>query len=661
MRHIVVFLTVLLLSSMTFAIGDVHNAATHYNRAFEHLHRLTENERILLSYPENPTAPPSPEMREALRKMQPALHHVREASRRPYADFPLDFNEGWFLRLPPLHDMRTLLSVTYADVRMRVHDGETTMAAKRLATAYRTLPHLSDSGVIIASVVNQAGFHLLDDATQFLIDQGALNAADALTVFHAVDEFAAQTDPFNHIEAILGDSELNYITARNFLESGEHDIRELFGDSIDPEGVDQWHNLTEERLDNHIAAHDVFIEDMTAAFAMDDPEAAAAEVARLQEAFLESDNLFAHLAPSYTTYHERKIRAEAALAARVQSLRELVDGDVEPLERANAAMWYLRAVAALESLEPEQLETLRAADLDWHEPLPDELVSLLETHQPIVELFHDGSRIRRCDFTFTRRHRPHPFMPSYAPGMRDGLRLLCADAVRLMRADQPEDAAERLATAYRVIAHLAGDDQIVSALTSHVSYRHVHNLIELALDTELFDQSQLESLYVAFDRIALADPFGYTNAIALARSRLIDQFHNRRPLRDEFADQVEPWSRVVQEADGDRLLGLLLMSEMIDPPNLPMQLHDHLVSLDDVMPHAGVETLYGQIEALAELIAEGDIEAAREAVQAVADVDRRRGEARSDLRRGLMMFQVNLGSTPRPRDDAVADSGEADE
>lgn len=660
MRHFIMFLAVVLLGSVTDAAGDAHNAATHYNRAFEHLNRLSENERILLSYPENPTAPPSPEMREALRKMQPALHHVREASKRPYADFPLDFSEGWFLRLPPLHDMRTLLSVTYADVRMRVHDGETTMAAERLATAYRTLPHLSDSGVIIASVVNQAGFHLLDDATQFLIDQGALNAADALTVFHAVDEFAAQSDPFNHIEAILGDSELNYITARNFLESGD-DIRELFGDSIDPEGVDQWLNLTEEQLDIHIAVHDVFIEDMTAAFAMDDPEAAAAEVARLQEAFLESDNLFAHLAPSYTRYHERKIRAEAALAARVQSLRELVDGDVEPLERANAAMWYLRAAATLESLEQEQLEALRTAELDWHEPLPDELVSLLETYQPIVELLRDGSHIRRCDFTFTRRHRPHPFMPSYAPGMRDGLRLLCADAVRLMRADQPEDAAERLATAYRVIAHLAGDDQIVSALTSHVSYRHVHSLIELAIDGQLFDQAQLKSLYVAFDRIALADPFGYTNTIALARSRLIDQFHSRRPLRDAFAEQVQPWRSVVEEADGDRLLGLLLMSEMIDPPNLPMQPHEHLVSLDDVMPHAGVETLYGQVEALAELVAEGDIEAAREATQAVADVDRRRGEARSDLRRGLMMFQTNLDSTQRPRDGAVADAGESDE
>lgn len=639
---------VFLITAAAAAQFDSRNAATHYQRAFERMPALSEHEWMLMMTYDPNAGPPTGELRAALARVQPAFMHFREASLRTYADFHSDRSDGFFMTLSHLGHMRTLLRYSRVDVLVRLYDGDTAGAADRLAMAYRSLPHFSEDGTFISAPVTQSVFALTDQLTQEVIDRGGLNAADAAKVLHAVETFGSQPDPFNYIESIMGDRELLHITAERLLGADEDAVRKhVYLDEEDPAAgdalVERWMNLDEAELQANLATYDACVGGVVEAYAMDDSEAAAAQITRLMEEYRESEHnlmLTSGYVLAFDRYHEIKLEGEARLAARLESLRELVTGEVEPMELANAAVWYLRGVVMLGELEQEELEALRLVETDWSAQLPDVLTELLAEQDAIVEIFREGSYIRRCDFTITRHGRPHPFMPPYLPGMRDAFRLLNADAIRLMQADLPAEAAERLSVAYRVLGHLGGDDQIATAPVAHIAFLHLHNLVQLGHEKQLLDDEQMIALAAAFDRIALADPFGYGGAIRDARSRLIERFHHHRPRPRDYQDQIEPWNEVVREADGDALLGLLLLCEMLDTSDRPREPDEKtLAALEDIMPSAGHEALYERVVKIVEPVREGDIEAARAAqFEAIADISRRRADARTDLRRGIAMF-----------------------
>ena len=77
---------------------DAQNAASWYQRAIDRLNALPEDVvTTLREYAEDPSRPPSAEVRAALDQARPALVPLTRASRLPYSDFALDYSQGFSL------------------------------------------------------------------------------------------------------------------------------------------------------------------------------------------------------------------------------------------------------------------------------------------------------------------------------------------------------------------------------------------------------------------------------------------------------------------------------------------------------------------------------------------------------------------------------------
>jgi len=647
MQSLRVLPCVLMMLVVTSAFGqsEYRNAATHYQRAIDHFDRLSEQEWLLLSTYDTSSGPPTQAVRDALRKAQPILKHFQEASRQPYADHQLDYSLGFELLLPQLGEMRKMAQLSRAEALVRLHDGEPAMASMQLMNMYRSVQHFGDDGLIISSLVGQAVFALTDEVTQAAVDMGALDAWHANRLLHVLDGLAAQPDPFQTIEAIIGEREIAIAMAESFLDADQEYLQYAFGDFLSEESIEQWLNIGEEELSQHLQAYEQFVDGVAVAFMLDDPDEARAEVARLEEEFLGSDfNIMAPLTAAYGKVLERKIATEAMLAKRREALQELVIGNVEPEEVANAAVWYMRAIAQLHALDDELLTQLRDSQLRWASPLPEELASLIEQHENISELLSAGSSLRRCDFSYLRTRRDQPFLTTYAPGMHDVLRWLAADAVRLAQTDAHDEAAKRMAIAFRVIGHLSGDDHLFSAVVSHSAFLYLHNLSLSAHVGEVLNEQQLKTIALGFDRIAQADPFGYNRSIAAARTWISQQMFSRQPASDNHAEMLERVRALAKERDADELSAMLLVSELYDRPAALEQYDEtRLQPLKQLLDEDAWDTLVTQVEHAVAGLRESHLEVLeRSRFVAVADLAKRMSDARADLRRGVTLFQVTI-------------------
>lgn len=653
MRRISQIVALLALCGSCFGqTSEYRNAATHYQRAFERFGSLTAEEWIILGDYDGSSGPPTQAVRDALRKAQPILNDFNRGTLQPYSDFHLDFSQGFDMLIPHLGNMRQIARLAAADVAVRLYDGDTAGAADRLTAMGRSIAHYNDDRTMISSLVGQAVFNLTDATLQTGLDHAAFNAGDAMRILQPLDQLASTGDPFGLFETVVMEQEWMVMAITQQFERGE--LAELFEWLDGPvDDMDRWESLTQEEFDLNVAAYDEFMNDVVEIFAMEDYEAAAAEMVELYETFRDSEfNLFAAAVSGYERVLETRGRGEKLLADRIATLRELVEGDVEPLEIANAAVWYLRGIEMLDEAPTEAIAALREVKLFWDDEMPEAVVTLLEVHgRSIVEQFRAGSEIRRCDFSIARDGASHSFSSRYAAGMRDAFRLLHADAIRLMKEDEAEHAAERLAICYRVVGHLSGDDQLLSSLISHVAFEHTHILAAFALDTEQFDPQHAVALGSAFDRIGRADPFGYGGATRSTRSAVIE-FIGRR-IRHFLADDDEiNWlTEVVRGVDSDRLLSMLLFHDELSNETLRRSVAQGYVTgqvesrvdveaLADVLTVDALEPLREQCQAMVIQLLDRELDVTRASRLPVAtDIRQRREQARSVLRIGATLFQ----------------------
>src|SRR5690606_34187463 len=165
---------------------DSRNAATWYWRAINQLDRVTEEELwALREWALEPGAAPPPSVRSTLNRLRPALDAFYRGAEQEHSDFGLDLSQGWDLLLPHLGKLRSVAIVANADVQLRLHDGDSSNAAKRLAGLYQAAQHLSDDRTLISSLVGQAIYTLTDQTVQYGIDAAAFDAGDASVLLHA--------------------------------------------------------------------------------------------------------------------------------------------------------------------------------------------------------------------------------------------------------------------------------------------------------------------------------------------------------------------------------------------------------------------------------------------------------------------------------------------
>lgn len=571
------------LASVAPAAGDLQNAATWYQRAIQKAERMPESDRALLwNYDPVTHGPADAELLAALDRAQPLLNELRRGSLQSHADYGMPDVMRIDTPLPHLAGLRQVAKFANTDAIVRMQHGDSSGASERLAAIYRMSGHIGESGVVISSLVGVAVLALADHTIQYGIDHNTFDTVDHLTLLSAVDELASRPDPMNFIGGIEGDRDMvtrwmneAWTLRQDDMDAAVEQIEMIFGrDSVPPFLLE----IDESQFDRMLGAYNEYLDDVVDVFMMDDPDEARDAMRALEESMLDSpDYLFAqHLAPSYSHVLESALMAQATLEARLAMLKELVEGEIDSAQIANAAVWYLRGIEMLHNLDAEHLGTIRSFAFEADEPIDAAVAAAIQAARQAATIFHEGAEKRRCDFTIARLDGSH-FLPSYAEGMRDAFRLLRAQAALHVADDDIEEAADQLEAMLRMVVHLAGDEQYVSGLIAHRALLDATELIEHAVENDLLTSEQRRMLAEVLDGFERGDPFRYAAALRPWRERLerrISRAQHRNPalpVADEddqtdderIAATAEQANEYIRRADDDTLFALLALDQSV--------------------------------------------------------------------------------------------------
>ncbi len=567
------------------AVGQTaadHNAAKWYQLAIDQYQALRENSprefELLGNYDE--TQPVTAELRAALAKVQPILEMTRRGTAEESCNFPLDRSQGIEMLLPHLGQLRGIARVMRADTMVRLGDGDAAGAAANVADLYRMSDHFSGDRIVISSLVGQAVFGLADRTAQYGLDRGVFGEAESKSLLQGLSRLDAH-DPFDCLEAVAGEQELavGWLTEKFASDGGGKGIaefREMFGGNDATElalmGMD------EKAFKGAVEEYDGLMNRMVEIFAMPDAEEAKAAMKEVEAGFETHayGPLASMLMPALGRVLEMRSKAEKMLADRRATLGALASGKATANDLANAALWYVRGAEMVGKLDGAVLKGIREFAADTSAPMSKEVTAALVS-QPVKEIldeFREGTKKHRCDFGFTRPEQPWQayvgFIPPYAVGVHDAIRIIHADAVRLLRAgtagENQWEAADRLAIAAVVSAHMGEDPMLVSSLISHCNFNKTINLAGTALANGMMDESAKPMLFDAVDRMSRKDPFGFIGAVIGTRGEIgkyLGAYAARAAGADEFGHREdvkiaqERVTEQIKTLNGDQLLYLL--------------------------------------------------------------------------------------------------------
>lgn len=505
---------------------DPNNAAIWYRRAIEQASSITPDQMELIQDYSSVGGTPSPEVRRILEQYAPTLAHIQRGAAKPYSDYGLNFDDGIFMLLPHLGEIRNLARIVKADVKMKLADGNAGGAATQIASLYRLADHTADDHMLISSLVGVAVFSLTDDLVDYGFEQAAFSPAESAILLQAVRAYD-QRDPFAAVDALGAESYLVTATLREHFENADMesivDLSEFFGNEAG--NLEPLDGMSALDLKNELDSYDQLMERMVGVFANEDSDAARAELKEIEQGIENGDfGLFASLlAPALGRCYENMDKARAMLHGRVESLEKHLAGQLDTHDLANAAVWYRRGIKKLDGLDPDWRRRLVSFDPQRRESIQDLFAPLSQDDQKMVDEalgeFIAGSLIRKCDFSRHRRVE-ETIIPSYAGGMRDGMTLLALDALRLLGKGERDAAAQRLAACFRVTAHLSDDHLLLSSIVAQDAYQLLLQISDVVLPVTVTSNEsdapandlapgRIAELASSVGRMSRTDPFGF--------------------------------------------------------------------------------------------------------------------------------------------------------
>ncbi|MHC4993336.1 MAG: hypothetical protein ACYTGC_20410, partial [Planctomycetota bacterium] len=223
MRITCFLIGILLLALVASATTDNRNAATWYARAFEAKQISNEQLRTIDDWLQNPAGAPSPAVRQILADAAATMSFARRGARQRYSDHALAYEKGFELTLPHLSQSRAVAKLMSADAMVKLHDGDVTGAADRVASLVRMGEHVGHDRIVISSLVAQSVWNIGDETLQTMLDRGLLEADEAAIVLEAATDLPEQ-DPFNYVEAVYMEQELAILTLDRHIREDEGGI-----------------------------------------------------------------------------------------------------------------------------------------------------------------------------------------------------------------------------------------------------------------------------------------------------------------------------------------------------------------------------------------------------------------------------------------------------
>jgi len=649
---------------------DSRNAATWYRRAIDRLDKLDERDFELIErYRKDPALGPSIELRAVLSRSGPMLELFRRGARQPYSDFDLDWSQGFDLVLPHIGQLLAIARVAQADAMVHLHDGDGAGAAMRVASIYSVADHFGSDRIMIGTLVGQRVFRVAEEATRMGFDRAVFDPASAEVLLRAVRRLDTD-DPFSMVEAVAGEQDVavSWLGDRFGDQETRGDIVGLM--QVDsPEMTEAFGEMSDEAFAGELEAYDLMMDGIVAAFENPDPEAGRAALEQIEKELLAGEHgLVAQIVtPAFSHVHERMQMAREQVEQRRAMLEAIVQGLALPQAQANAAWYYAQAIAKLREDPPFPVDELFAVALDERRPISSELVARLDQATVVVDLLREGSMLAKCDFSTLRPAWVPSLCPDDLAGIRDVLCLLQVDARRLLSAAPADGAIEaavdRLATSYRIIAHLGVDDSMLAPLVAHDAFRRTRVIVEAAIDGEAFDDAHRATLFAAADRIARKDPFGYIGSVVAGR-QMLEKLAGKYVGQDGPGEAGPSRARArelrdrARMADGEQILHVLALydtmiraSEQAGAGTNATSRRDPLSRMDGIISRPALDAVRSSVPRFAPLIARGEIDVfhGREIPQIGRFVPRHR-KARGDLRDGLRRLR------PSPRASATTRS-----
>lgn len=555
--------------------SDNQNAATWYQRATDRVDALSDEEWAEIeSFAGAPTAVPSDRVRALLDVLSGARSFVLRGSRQPYSDYysALYVDFGGERMFPAtnhnIRDVPRLATLMRADALRRIHDGDNLGAAESLGATYQMARHLTED---LHPVSNDHGFTIFRQAdltVQLALDRGVFGPAESARMLRALRNVGPD-DPFRATEtfANLADAALRWY--ESLYESGQIDTLEGYLAIFQPEEDLDLNALDEVEFHDAIEQSDAVIDQVVEAMLLDDAGEAKARLREISDSI--EGQLVAQLLPWLDTMGGvfQIHYAEKLVASRIETFEKLAQEEKQVQEFANAAMWYLRGIDALGRIGEKRLGAIREfLETSKGTKIEAELAEAHKEVQKALDIFRDGSLIRRCDFSPARTTDLNVrddlvLIPTYVPGMFDAMRLLRADAARCLRAGNIESAVDRLATCYRVASHLGTDPLLVSCLTSHDALKTAILLTELVLVHDDWDDQYRTELSKAVGRMSRKDPCGYITSMKQTRERLASAFTRLKAASTD--EEFQRNRQVIRKWNGDELLFGLIVLDTLRP------------------------------------------------------------------------------------------------
>lgn len=606
---------VVLSAGAALAQGDSsRNAAAWYQRAFAELERFTPEEMELIeAYRSGGGVAPSPEVRALINRAAPIIDNALRASSQGYSGFGLDYSQGFDMLLPHLGKMRSIARLMQADSMMRLGDGDGAGAAERIAAMYRLADHTGDDHILISSLVSRAIFEVADTSAQMGFDHGAFDPATAMVLLRSARAFD-QDDPFQSIEALAMEQTLCMNMVRDHFMGDEQRKSEILAMlALEGELDEQFGALTLEQLEVHIGRYSALMDRYAEVWSGDDPEAAKEQLAQIERELEAGEHgLIAQLLmPALGRAYEMMRLGRDKLHDRIELLEGITQGQVDVQTLTNAAVWYRRGIERLGDLDESWVEAMKSFDPrgEASSVLIEQLTHAGLAAQEAIDLFVQGSNMRRCDFS-VGRNALESFIPTYGDGMRDAFILLSLEAVRRAALEDEAGASAMLAAAFRMAGHLADDRLLVSSLVTRDGFLLASTTAAAIDRRRRFDEPSRQALAAAIRRNGTSDPFGFVEAAMATRENIVKSIVQWGEPKEREAREARlgAWLKTL---DADELLYVQAMLDVInfdltprDPFNRPDagRLSEYLLA--ETMDLAAIDA-----PAFAELLRAGRAEA----------------------------------------------------
>ncbi len=219
--------------------------------------------------------------------------------------------------------------------------------------------------------------------------------------------------------------------------------------------------------------------------------------------------------------------------------------------RHNAADEYRRAFALIDQIDPADREIL--ANIDWNLPTFSRAEqAAIRRARPVIEAFRAGAARPFVDFEIDYSAGPETLLPHLSP-MRQGTRLLMADArLRIMEGDV-RGATANLRSMMKLSDHATSDPVLISTLVGTAIFAASNDSIRQMLGEGSIDQTGVRDLLSTMEEIVQPDPFGVAAALQGERDAFAGWMIQTYSEAGDAAQFVED---IAQYGASDDMLGL---------------------------------------------------------------------------------------------------------